>query len=184
MAGPITPPARLTAGYFASSSGRSHYASAALPASSTDTVAGYPSPPPRGIAQSILSLRKSTVLSFSIHSTDSCGCKRCRNATSGASSRCYCQTRGAPALAERPTGRSSAIRRSSSSASQASTTLTGVTIHSRFAIVSELHRMGGAQDQLNPQQPFKGLQAAADGRLGSVHLPCGGGERSGLTMRI
>lgn len=57
--------------------------------------------------------------------------------------------------------------------------LTGVTI-TAFAIVSELHRMGGAQDQLNPQQPFKGLQAAADGRLGSVHLPCGGGERSGL----
>jgi hypothetical protein len=40
--------------------------------------------------------------------------------------------------------------------------------------------MGGAQDQLDSQQPFQGLQAAADGRLGGIHLPRRGGERPGL----
>lgn len=44
--------------------------------------------------------------------------------------------------------------------------------------------MGGAQDQLNPQQPFKGLQAAADGRLGSVHLPAAAESDPASTMRI
>ena len=53
--------------------------------------------------------------------------------------------------------------------------LAGVTV-AAFAIVSELHRMGGTQDQLDSPQPFKGLQAAADGRLGGIHLPRGGGE--------
>lgn len=53
--------------------------------------------------------------------------------------------------------------------------LTGMAI-TAFAIVSELHRMSGAQDQLHPQQSFQGLQAAADGCLGGIHLPRGGGE--------
>jgi hypothetical protein len=52
-------------------------------ANSTDTVDGSTSAPTR-IAQSILSLRKSTVLSFSIHSTESSG-YRCRKLTSGPS---------------------------------------------------------------------------------------------------
>lgn len=61
--------------------------------------------------------------------------------------------------------------------------LTGVTI-TAFAIVSELHRMGGAQDQLNPQQPFKGLQAAADGRPVVSICPAAAESDPASTMRI
>ncbi len=82
----------VNGGYFASSSGEAT-TQRGTSASSTDTVAGSTSAPTR-IAQSILSLRKSTVLSFSIHSTDSCGW-RCRNATSGASSCCWPNAWGA-----------------------------------------------------------------------------------------